>query len=959
MPRYLVSEPIHLFRKSITHLTEPMHHNNSPLRQLTKICLLCGFSANAFALDQNGNGISDVWESLYPAAAANLLADDDGDGDNNQSEGLAWNNPNDGNSRLRLEEFTVDSTELSFNWSQSLGLRYRIWKSSDLDDWQREASSYVGEGDNNSHTESTGNKTFYRLQVERSLNSDTDALTNREEHELGTDPTLWDTDGDKVPDDIEFTLGLDPLAWTDSDNDTLPDDWEQWCLLASDTDAYTSLSHIDTSTNFDRDAVDDGTEFALGTSPVEPVRNILFFLTEDQSPDLGVLGTVGLDTPNIDTLATTGVNFTRAFALSPVCSPSKMALFTGTYPHENSAHRNVSNYGTNFPLVGDPSDLTRGGVHEDLPTLIEVFNDRGWYTAISSKTHVQPIRKFQYDKGYGAGVSYPRVPSDVTSYVNQTVINAGDRPFFLCLNVAAPHLPFRNIAIDNDVWNPSGGLIGDGGVTNVDPNNIVVPASFPDVPGVRQDFADYYGAIEIIDGHYAAAQAALVANGIDGETLIVYTSDHGNGLARVKQSIYGLHVPLLIDGPVVMGKRTISAPVSHLDLMPTFLDFAGIPQMPSLKGKSLLPILAGDSGFANRDTILTATHEKYDARAVTNGRYYYVQNIRQVSGATLAAPGQAMNADQFTSAGPWYNRSYDATVAATNTPQRELLRQLVEGDLPEEELYDLDADLWCTVNLANDPSYDTIKAHLLNELESWRMHTDDYNSDPAEITRRTVRHTPLPGTAIAIIDPFTASNGDLNPTANWATRIFGSSSADFVISSNRVSAPGGSNPMAEYQSVDLATSQTFTVSIQVGFTNPGVGAGIAFGIEEEADGEYRFWQFLLADGRSTSGGLNKDVRLRKISNNDTTTSSWIINVENLANYPNGHSTAPTDYFTVKVSGQAGSPLVDLRILNPDGSDYYVATDFNLGESIPAGSSFGMTTWSSATALFDDFQLKLD
>jgi len=933
------------------------------------LALISSFHVDATALDQNGNGISDVWESIYPTAAANPTLDADGDGDINQIEGLAWNNPNDANSRLRLEDFTVGTTDVSFNWNQALGLRYRVWESTNLIDWQRQAVSFVGEANNNSMSESVDTAKFYRLKAERSLNSDTDALTNREEHELGTDPELWDTDGDKVPDDVEFSLGLDPLNWTDSDGDGLPDDWERWAILNDPDDTYADLSDIDLTTDFDGDTINDGTEFALGTSPVEPIRNILFFLTEDQGPDLGILGTVGLDTPNIDVLATTGVNFTRAFALSPVCSPSKMALFTGTYPHENSAHRNVRNYGTGFPLVGDPSDLDLGGVHEDLPTLIEVLRDRGWYTAISSKSHVQPIRKFPYHQGFGSGVSFPKVPADVTSYVNQTVSNANGRPFFLCLNVAAPHLPFKVIAQNNGVWTPNGGLLGDGGVTNVNANSIVVPNSLPSVPAVRQDIADYYGAIEVIDGHFAAARDALIANGVADNTLVIFSSDHGNGLARFKQSMYGLHIPLLVDGPEVAGGRVINEPISHLDLMPTFLDFAGIPQMPSLKGKSLLPILAGDPGFADRKTILTAVHEKYDARGVTDGQYYYIRNIRQVDATDRNGrstgfnfPSAALNADQFTSAAPWFNRSFDAIKADNTTPQHELLRQILEGDLAEEELYDLNTDLWCTNNLADDPAYASIKAALRVELAQWRLHTDDYNSDPSELSRRTERYTPLPNTTTTgtETDNFNAGSGGLNASGNWTTLLTGNSSADFIINSGTIESPAGANPMARYEStVFLAAGQPFTVSVGVGFSGDGVGVGLAFGITQEPDLEYSYWQFLLADGRTAPGGTDKDVRLRKISDSGATIGALLIEENSLANYPNGFSIAPTEFFRVEVSGIAGSPLVDLRIFNPNGSVYYTQDAFDLGEVVPAASGFGITAWSSRSGVFDNFELETE
>lgn len=935
--------------------------------RLLGICLCCSLPLEAHALDQNANGISDVWESLYPAAAANLASDDDTDGDSNRLEGLAWNNPADANSRIRLEGFSVHPTEVRFHWNQALGLRYRVWKSSNLVEWTRESASFVGQNDKQTMADGISEKAFYRLKAERSLNSDTDALTNREEHELGTNPELWDSDGDKVPDDVEFTLGLDPLSWTDSDSDTLPDDWEQWAILHDTDDGFANLSDIDPTTDYDGDTINDGDEFALGTSPVEPLRNILFFLTEDQSPDLGILGTEGLDTPNLDALATSGINFTRAFALSPVCSPSKMSLFTGTYPHENSATRNVSNYGLDFPLTGDPSDLQRGGVHEDLPTLIEVLRDRGWFTAISSKSHVQPIRKFPYHSGLGLGVSYPRVPEEVTDYVNQTVNDAGDRPFFLCLNVAAPHLPFRIIAINNGVWDPSGGLLGDGGVTNVDPNAISVPSSFPAVPAVRQDFADYYGAIEIIDDFYAAARDALIANGIADNTLIVFTSDHGSGFARSKQSIYGLHVPLLIDGPGVSGGRTLSTPISHLDLMPTFLDYADIPQMPSLKGKSLLPVLAGDNGFADRATILTATHEKYDARGVTDGQYYYIRNLRQVDAQNTLGqptgynyPQAALNADQYTSADPWYNRSFDAIKADSSTPQYELLRQILEGDLADEELYDLNVDPWCTYNLADDPSYASIKANLQSELANWRIQTDDYNSSPSETTRRSTRYIPLldlKGITRQSAN-FNGSSGALDTTVDWTTLVFGNDSEDFTLSTGSLEAPPGPAPLAQFNAItQLGYSAHFTVAVDVGFSAFGVGGGVAFGIEQQSDSAYSYWQCLLVDGRSTPSN-NIDVRMRKFDENSASNGDWVLSVNDRANYPNGYQVAPNEFFRIELSGQAGSALVDLRILNPDGTVYYSVEQFNLGEPIPAGSRFGLTTWSSGSTVFDNFELSL-
>jgi N-sulfoglucosamine sulfohydrolase len=423
-----------------------------------------------------------------------------------------------------------------------------------------------------------------------------------------------------------------------------------------------------------------------------------------------------------------------------------MSIYTGTMPHHNAGFQNVQNYPEGaFPLppTVDPQ-YNDGGVHEDLPTFIEILNDRGWFTAVSHKVHVEPVRKYPYAKGYGQ----PDTPATATSYIDSLVPLAGDRPFFMMFNLGSPHLPFRSFPNKNGFWSGTGGLTGDGHVTNVDANQVEVPPCYPDVPGVRQDMADYYGAIEVIDSIFGAVADALAANNARTNTLIIFTGDHGIGLHRAKQSCYGLglHIPLLMSGPGMAGGRTVNHPVSHTDLAPTFLDFAGLLPPPTMTGRSLLPLLAGTTDtFPDRPTMLTGSHHRYDARAVCDGRYYYIRNLRNVVGATLANPAQALNADSYQSTSPYFNRTYNATVAATGTPQRELLRLLVEGELPSEELYDMDTDLWMATNLISQPDLQGVVERLRGEMARWRMTTEDYQTSSAELVRRTERYVPPTG----------------------------------------------------------------------------------------------------------------------------------------------------------------------------------------------------------------------
>lgn len=909
---------------------------------------------SAHGLDADGDGMSDVWEGLYPAAS-DPSVDLDGDGVSNLKESQAWTDPGDSNSVFRIEAFSNGVSTLSFEWDATAWQRYQIRSGTDLQEWLRSGTEQTGTGGPKTFSGATAAaREFYLVQGLAALNSDTDALSNLEEERLGTNPELWDTDGDKVADDLEFLHGSDPLATTDSDADGLPDDWERWIIhaVAQDddpsNDSITALADVLPGDDFDGDGVVNSTEYALGTSPVTARRNIIFYLSEDQSYHLGCFGTVGLDTPHLDGLGTGGVMFDRAFSLSSVCSPSKMAMYTGTYPHMNSAHRNVSNYGTEFPLVGDPSDLGLGGVHEDLPTLIEILRDRGYFTAVCHKSHVQPIRKFPYHEGY----DQPSTPAIAAGFVADALSQAGDRPLFFLFGIGAPHLPFRNLPNANGYWSSTEGLTGDGHVTNVDANSIEIPSCYPDVPGVRQDIADYYGSIECVDAVYGG-----VINGLGSETnntLILFTGDHGIGLHRAKQSIYGagMHVPFLFGGAGVTNGVRTSEPVSHLDIVPTLLEFGGITAMPLMHGKSLWPILSGDaSDISERETILTAVHRYMDSRAVCDGRYYCIRNIRKVQGTTLdplVNIANALNTDQWQGGSPWYNRTFEATRAAAGSPQRELLRQLVEGDVPDEELYDMDNDLWMTNNLAADPAMGDVLDRLRPELARWRMQTEDYNYDPSEMTRRAQRFAPLPVPGLWI-DSFNGKSGALNSDTNWTTRLFGNEGADFLLGSDRVDAPPGPLCLATHDLAASASGQDWSMSLDTGFFGAGVVGAAVCAYQDDAN----YYSLQLQDLNSLDTGAWVVRFVRRSGGTDTTL--WQVSTT-------GNSDADAVFvlnqmYRMEVDYAADSSTFTLRVLDAlsPGTPLYSQV---LSDSTFSGGGFGILTKSSTTSAFDNFSVQV-
>lgn len=462
---------------------------------------------------------------------------------------------------------------------------------------------------------------------------------------------------------------------------------------------------------------------SAGDSAGSGKRNVVVLYMDDQGYHAGFLGTPGLKTPNLDRLAGEGVVFTRALAASSVCSPSRGALLTGMLPHSNGLFRLVENSGLDFPKIAVKPDKLPPmpvGIREEVPTLIEILRDKGYFTAITQKTHVQPIWRFPFSKGY----NYHNKPGEFAELVDQVLADAGGRPFFLEANISPPHLPFDVHLKANNLLDAQGRVIG------MDPSAMEMFPWLPDTPVMRADLAKYYACIQIADACAGAVLEGLRRNGLSGNTLVVYSSDNGMGYHRAKVSAYpaGLRMPFVISGPGVEGGRTITAPVSQIDVMPTILQYLNLPVPPNVQGRSLWPILSGkESAFPDRKTVMGSISQQFIGRCVVDDRYYYVRNVTQPRGTWEKPP---LNEDLFAKA-KWGNVSFQETIDAKDRfpgPYR-LLADYVNGNLPSEELYDLEKDPWGMHNLANDPEHAEKLRELRAEMDGWRSRTGD-SDDP-------------------------------------------------------------------------------------------------------------------------------------------------------------------------------------------------------------------------------------
>ncbi|MBC6996615.1 sulfatase [Neolewinella lacunae] len=453
--------------------------------------------------------------------------------------------------------------------------------------------------------------------------------------------------------------------------------------------------------------------------------NIVLILADDQGAHLSALGTPGIATPNVDALADRGILFTQAFAVVPSCSPSRSSINTGMYPHANGHWRN-----TITPLLGDPASqfgrastrVDQVGIHEYIRTLPEVLAERGYFTAITQKFHMSPPWKFPYS------VRNPvhNDPAEYERVIGEFIEQAGERPFFFQANVSPPHRPFKNDIAGRPELLP-------------DTSALMVPGYLPAVPLVQLDLQEYFAAVQLADACAGGIIAALRAKGKLENTLIIYTSDQGAPYHRAKASAYaaGLHVPFVVAGPGVVHGQRSDALISLIDLMPTVLDYFGIPVPETVQGRSLRSLFAGEAKkVAGRDYLFGEHNshgpprsEHYPTRMVYDGRYYYLKNL-------LPGKSYLLPADLSEEKG-WGNRAYRGTVEAAATHPRAyaFLRELESGR-PAEELYDMANDPEQLHNVAQLPAYRQEKARLAAALEAWRKSSGDAFDDPAQIPTR-------------------------------------------------------------------------------------------------------------------------------------------------------------------------------------------------------------------------------
>ncbi len=465
-------------------------------------------------------------------------------------------------------------------------------------------------------------------------------------------------------------------------------------------------------------------------SPERP--NILLIIGDDhRTRTYGAYGATDVRTPNLDHLAAGGIRFDRAYCNSPMCTSSRQSFLTGRYPHANGV------------------TMLRHKLSEEEVTLADRLREAGYRTGAFGKMHFnsQLLHGFEVHRApraFGDIFTRQRGASPLPAGIEilprwrpfrvhaRTWLNADtrplgrydsemraswytneaiaflrahrDEPVFAVVSYHQPHSPYY-FPVE---------FAG-----RIDSATLDVPAIGPeDVPQIPKIFADltyrekqgikasYHTAVEYLDKKIGELLNAVDEMDSPRKTLIIYLGDHGYHLGEhgrfEKHCFYedAVRAPLVMNSPgLIPSRRSSDALVEFVDLVPTVLDYAGLPARDDrpgrdLQGRSLKPLIEGR-----------------------------VQNVRDHVFSEYQPTGEAMV----------LNRRYKLVYrTASNLTHWMGYEPLIAPEGRVIKLYDTLADPREYRNRANEPEMKAVVDEIIGRLESWYRQVPLKNETPPE-----------------------------------------------------------------------------------------------------------------------------------------------------------------------------------------------------------------------------------
>ena len=486
--------------------------------------------------------------------------------------------------------------------------------------------------------------------------------------------------------------------------------------------------------------------------------NILFFFADDWGRFARIYAEHDrlaganrlLRTPNLDRLAKEGVLFRNAHVNAPSCTPCRSSLLSGQH----------------FWRTGRGAILQGAVWDEAIPTYPLLLRDAGYHLGKSYKVWSPGSpgdapyggQQHAFEKSGRAFNNFSENATDLVAkgatveaartklleevrgnFRAMLAAKAADQPFAYWFGPTNTHRAWVR-GSGQKLW-------------GLDPDALKgkLPAFLPDVPVVREDFADYLGEVQALDAAMGVLLEELDRAGERSKTLIAVSGDHGApGFPHGKCNLYGFGtgVSLIVAGAGVQGGRVVDDMVTLPDLAPTFLEAGGVKPPAVMTGRSLWNVLKSDrqgqvdptrtwvvAGRERHVEIARPDYTPYPQRALRTQDHVLIVNFKPERWP-LGNPYRLDGADEPTfdevaqttfvtlpddDAGPtkaWF-------VGARKSPEWSALFEKFYGRRPMFELYDLKSDPHEMTNVAESPAYAAVRKEMTDRLFTILRETGD------------------------------------------------------------------------------------------------------------------------------------------------------------------------------------------------------------------------------------------
>lgn len=404
--------------------------------------------------------------------------------------------------------------------------------------------------------------------------------------------------------------------------------------------------------------------------------NVLLIMSDDLAATLSSYGYPQAKTPHLDALASRGILFERAYCQFPHCNPSRSSMLSGMRPNITRVTNNEDNLYKNHPGVmtlphyfrSQGYTTARCGkiFHLGVPSGLESMDDpEGWDfgTPFKNELPYPPKRPstVKVKTGKKQGIGWQEIIGEDDDMCDGTFAKTAidwlekrdtTKPFLLAIGFHRPHAPLVAPAKYFDLYPFDSITLPDAPAD--DEGDIPPPARNGAVPGYtvnatqdqrRAAIRAYLAAVSYMDAQAGRLLDALKRTGLDENTIVVFTSDHGwhlgeHGLWH-KRSLFEecARVPFFIYAPGTKGRgQRCSSLVEMLDIFPTLCDLCDLPSLPQFEGKSLRPLLNDPNTTVHEYAFTQArrgANAEFWGRSVRTPRWRYTEWDEGMNGSEL------------------------------------------------------------------------------------------------------------------------------------------------------------------------------------------------------------------------------------------------------------------------------------------------------------------------------------